>query len=267
MRLDPLDAVYDLPDDFVTMYGRDGFVVLPKVLDTSTLQEYGQEITRLVLAANPSPRPMDGRSTYDRAFLQVMNLWRSSADVERFVMARRLGRIAAALLGCTGVRLYHDQALYKEPGGGHTPWHADQYYWPLASERCCTAWIPLQETPVEMGPLAFAPGSHRLKVGRDLGISDESEQRIQAALAEAGFGQSVAPFALGDVSFHAGWTFHRAGPNVTEQARRVMTVIYMDREMRLAESHNANQVADREAWCPGVAVGELIDSPLNPVIV
>lgn len=25
-----------------------------------------------------------------------------------------------------GVRIYHDQALFKGPGGGHTPWHCDQ---------------------------------------------------------------------------------------------------------------------------------------------
>ena len=66
----------------------------------------------------------------------------------------------AKLLGVAGVRLYHDQSLYKEPGGGITPAHADQYYWPLASDRIVTAWIPLQPVPEDMGPLAFYAGSH-----------------------------------------------------------------------------------------------------------
>jgi ectoine hydroxylase-related dioxygenase (phytanoyl-CoA dioxygenase family) len=62
--------------------------------------------------------------------------------------------------------MWHDQALYKEPGGGFTPWHADQQYWPMASALCVTAWLPLQAVPMELGPLSFAPGSHLKKIGR-----------------------------------------------------------------------------------------------------
>lgn len=43
-----------------------------------------------------------------------------------------------------GVRIYHDQALNKEPGGGYTPWHCDGYYWPVQSDKIVTAWVPLQ---------------------------------------------------------------------------------------------------------------------------
>jgi ectoine hydroxylase-related dioxygenase (phytanoyl-CoA dioxygenase family) len=165
---------------------------------------------------------------------------------------------------CDGVRLYHDQALYKEAGGGITPWHADQYYWPLASDRTVTAWVPLQRTALEMGPLAFCEKSHRFQMGRDLEISDESEMTLKQALQS--FRVEESAFELGDVSFHAGWTFHRAGANTTERPREVMTVIYMDKEMRLSEPRNKNQAADRETWCPGVRVGEVIASEINPVL-
>jgi len=195
-----------------------------------------------------------------------MNLWRQDDRVRRFVFGRRLARVAAELLGVRGVRLYHDQALYKEPSGGVTPWHADQYYWPLASDRCCTAWIPLQDTPSDMGPLAFAVGSHRAALDRDLPIGDQSETALQEQLDALSLRFADEPFALGDVSFHLGWTFHRAGPNTTDQPRRVITIIYMDADMRLAEPTNENQILDAETWCPGVGVGEVIDSPLNPVL-
>ena len=46
-----------------------------------------------------------------------------------------------------GVRLYHDQALNKDPGGGYTPWHCDGYYWPVQSDKIVTAWVPLQVPP------------------------------------------------------------------------------------------------------------------------
>ena len=55
-----------------------------------------------------------------------MNLWERDVDVRKFVFGTRLARIAAELMGVRGVRMYHDQALCKLPGGGPTPWHADQ---------------------------------------------------------------------------------------------------------------------------------------------
>jgi ectoine hydroxylase-related dioxygenase (phytanoyl-CoA dioxygenase family) len=153
----------------------------------------------------------------------------------------------------------------KEAGGGFTPAHADQYYWPLASDRVVTAWVPLQPVPEDMGPIGFYARSHRFEFGRDLPISDESEARISAEMEKQGFALADDPFELGDVSFHSGWTFHRAGPNRTNRPRSVMTIIYMDKDMRLAEP-SPGQHADRDAFCPGVEVGEVIDSPKNPVL-
>lgn len=95
---------------------------------------------------------MEERDTYSRAFLQVMNLWRADDTVRALVFSKRLAAIACQLMEVDGVRIYHDQALYKEPSGGFTPWHADQYYWPLATDKTITAWIPLQATPLSMGP-------------------------------------------------------------------------------------------------------------------
>ena len=45
-----------------------------------------------------------------------------------------------------------------------------------------------------------------------------------------------------------------------------MTVIYMDQDMRLAPPKNKNQIADTERWCPNVQVGEVVASPLNPLL-
>jgi ectoine hydroxylase-related dioxygenase (phytanoyl-CoA dioxygenase family) len=195
-----------------------------------------------------------------------MNIWRNSEAVKQIVFSKRLGQIAADLLEVSGVRLYHDQALYKEPSGGHTPWHADQYYWPLASPKTVTAWIPLQETPLEFGPLEFSASSFKLTDGRDKAISDESQELLEQLLKSSGFTHSVAPFSLGEVSFHTGWLYHRAGPNLTDKMRKVMTMIYMDKDMTLKAPENKNQQADWDTWCPGVQVGALVDSPLNPVI-
>jgi ectoine hydroxylase-related dioxygenase (phytanoyl-CoA dioxygenase family) len=263
---DPLDAPYVLGDAQIAAFKRDGFICLEAVLDRVLLHRHGVAITAATIALNTETRPIEARETYSKAFLQVMNLWRADAAARALVFSQRLARIAAELLGTDGVRLYHDQALYKEPGGGITPTHADQYYWPMASDRCVTAWIPLQAVSADMGPLAFYAGSHTEAFGRDLPISDDSERRIREQMQARGFPISEAPFALGDVSFHRGWTFHRAGPNVSQHPRSVMTVIYMDAAMRLAHPSNASQEHDRHQWCPGIEVGGVIASPINPVL-
>jgi ectoine hydroxylase-related dioxygenase (phytanoyl-CoA dioxygenase family) len=263
---DDLDTPYEISAEHIARFRRDGFIKLKNVLSSETLTRYGGEITRLTIALNTEQRPLEERSTYDKAFLQVMNLWEKSPLVGCFVMGQRLGRLAAELLGVHGVRLYHDQSLYKEPGGGITPAHADQYYWPLSSDRTITAWIPLQPVPEDMGPLGFYARSQSVEFGRDLGISDESEDRITANMNRHGFEFVSGAFDLGEVSFHLGWTFHKAGANRSTQPRSVMTIIYMDAAMRLVPSLNAIQANDRDQWCPGAREGEVIDTRKNPVV-
>ncbi|GAA1939146.1 phytanoyl-CoA dioxygenase family protein [Kitasatospora viridis] len=260
-----LDLPYEgLPPTATADFNRDGFVHLSGVLSPETIARYEPTITAEVIRLNTQHLPLSERDTYGKAFLQIENLWQESAPAKELVFSRRLAGIAARLLGVHAVRLYHDQALYKEPGGGITPWHADQYYWPLSSDRTVTLWLPLQETGLDMGPLAFAPGSHNFSHGRDLPISDESEARLERLLAEQDFGDVVEPFALGDASFHRGWTFHHAGPNRGTAPRRVMTVIYMDADIRITEPTNEYQAIER--FFPGVEAGQVADSPINPVL-
>jgi len=261
-----LDAPYALPADKIRFYRENGFVTLKNVFSPETIAAYAPEITRKVHELNTLHLPMEQRTTYQKAFLQVMNIWTKSDVVKEFVFAKRLARIAAELMGTIGVRMYHDQALYKEGKGGFTPWHADQYYWPMASTHSVTVWIPLQPTPLEMGPLAFAPKSHLHDLGRELEISDQSESKIEKKLLAANLGQVEQPFELGEVSFHSGWTFHRAGRNLSDRPREVMTVIYMDEAMKLAAPRNENQQCDWDTWCPGAKVGEQINTPINPVL-
>jgi len=260
----------DLAPAALERFRRDGHVTLRGALDPARLAAVEPALTALVQARNRHAGvPWSERSTYQRAFVQVTNLWRDDPSARAFVFARDLAGLAAALLEVPSVRLYHDQALYKEPStgaGGHTPWHVDQYYWPLASDRSITAWIPLVDVPLEMGPLCFASGSHTLAAGRHLAISDASEEHCASLLRAAGCPHSVEPFQLGDVSFHLGWTYHNAPPNRTDRVRKVMTVIYIDAAMRIAAPAHDAQRHDMEVWFPGLGPGDRAASELNPVL-
>jgi ectoine hydroxylase-related dioxygenase (phytanoyl-CoA dioxygenase family) len=218
-----IDAHYPLTTQQIEFFQEHGFVKLKRVLEPSELEFFGQELTRLTFELNTQTKPLEERSTYDKAFLQVWNLWELSEIARPSVFSKRLARIATELLQVEGVRLYHHQALYKEAYGVLTPAHCDQYYWPLSNAQTVTVWVPLQAVPLEMGPLAFYSGSHRLNLGRDLEISDQSENDIRAHMETLGIPLLEGPFDLGEVSFHRGWTFHRARANSTPRLRAAMT--------------------------------------------
>jgi ectoine hydroxylase-related dioxygenase (phytanoyl-CoA dioxygenase family) len=264
--LEFLETPYVLRQEQINFYQKNRYIKLKEVLNQETLAYYNEVITEQVDRMNQEQTALEDRTTYGKAFLQLFNLWLENPRINELIFSKRIAKIAADLMEVNGVRLYHDQALFKEAGGGITPWHADQYYWPLETDKTVTAWIPLQATPLEMGPLEFSAGSHTIVEGRELEIGDESEEFLQKKLRVTDFQHVVEPFDVGEISFHSGWVFHRAGANVTNAMRKVMTIIYMDHDMKLKNPENKNQIHDWNTWCPGAKIGEIIDSPINPVL-
>lgn len=261
-----LDEPYYLTEEQIRFYEKNECIKLKEVLTADLIDYFNQRITEKVFEKNTLNIPLGQRDTYGKAFIQIFNLWLEDENIKRLVFSKRLAKLASNLMQVKGVRLYHDQALFKEAGGGITPWHADQHYWPLASNKAITAWIPLQETPAEMGPLEFSAGSQKIIEGRELSISDESEVSIKNNLKINNFPHIKEPFDIGEISFHSGWVFHRAGANSTKDIRKVMTVIYIDRDMKLKAPANKGQENDWNTWCPNVKIGEVIDSALNPIL-
>ena len=264
--LPELTTVYPVTDEQVAAFAADGFVRLAQVATREEAAAYRAPIATAVERLSTETRPLAERDSYGMAFLQVMNLWRHDPHVARFVLARRFAGVAARLLGVPRVRLYHDQALFKEPGGGYTPWHQDAMYWPLDGARCLTMWMPLVDITPAHGGLAFATGSHVDGPLSDIGISDASEEHFDRLLAERGT-RVDEPVAMqaGDASFHSGWTVHRALGNSSTAMREVMTVIWFADGLPVLEPANGAQANDLATWLPGLAPGEVAASESNPV--
>ena len=261
-----LGASYPLEPSDIDALQRDGFVLLKNVFPPELLRAYRTPLADIVARESRDLPPIEERDAYGKAFAQIMNIWTRHAHVRDFILNRKTAEIATRLLGCRGVRLWHDQALYKEAGGGATPWHCDQFYWPLSSDASITAWIPLQDTSIEHGALQFAAGSHTRDYGRDHSIQAQGDDDISAAIAADGLEVVARDFTLGDVSFHLGRTFHHANANPGAADRAAMTMIYIDQDMRVAQPRNAYQEFDQKTWAPGCAVGEPIASAINPVL-
>jgi ectoine hydroxylase-related dioxygenase (phytanoyl-CoA dioxygenase family) len=171
-----LDATIAVSNEQILSFRQKGHTLTPGLLSAAEVEEYRPAIVEAAHRYNTEKRKLEERDTYGKAFLQIMNLWREDEKVRQFVLAKRFAKIAADLLGVENVRIYHDQALFKEPGGGPTPWHQDQYYWPLDTTNTVTMWMPLVDIDVDMGMLTFASGSHKHGFALDHEISDESEE-------------------------------------------------------------------------------------------
>lgn len=261
-----LQSNFPLVATQVRDFQRDGHIYLPNVLSSDALVPYREAILKWAENFRLQQRPMHERDTYGKAFLQMMNLWEEDSKIKEFVFAKRFAQIAADLLGVKKVRLYHDQALFKEAGGGHTPWHQDQYYWPLSNTNTVTMWMPLVDIKVGMGMLTFASGSQEVKLP-PMPISDESEATIASFVLDQGFPIAAQKtMRAGDATFHKGWTLHAAPANQSDTMREVMTIIFMDAEMQVIEPQNENQEADRKRWLANKEPGTKADSLLNPII-
>jgi ectoine hydroxylase-related dioxygenase (phytanoyl-CoA dioxygenase family) len=262
-----LNQDYVLTEEQITSYRQDGHLLLKGVATQSIIVQYRPIIQSEVTRLNNETRPLHERDTYGKAFIQISNLWENSESVRPLVFMRRFAKIAAQLMGVSGVRMYHDQALFKEPGGGHTPWHQDQIYWPVDTDNTITLWMPLVDIPQEVGSMQFASGSHKRGYISKLVISDESHKTLAQYIEAENYPLvSYGAMAAGDATFHAGWTLHSAPGNPTPNTREVMTIIYVaDRTTVLEPDTNARK-NDLARWMPGLKPGDLIDSPLNPLM-
>jgi ectoine hydroxylase-related dioxygenase (phytanoyl-CoA dioxygenase family) len=265
--LPPLDGTHGVSSELVDQFGRDGHAVVRGLASVGEVTAHRPAIEAAVQRAATHQRPLAERDTYGKAFLQVPNLWTVDATAKAFTFAARFARVAAALLNVDGVRLYHDQALFKEPGGGYTPWHQDQTYWPLDTDRTITMWMPLVDVPAEVGSMTFVNGSHRAGNMGGWVIGDQSEAEFGALVAERGLSTAThGAMRAGDATFHAGWTLHRAPANGSDLMRSVMTIIYVADGVRVGEIDSPFRAFDQALWLGGAPTGSLVDGPGNPLL-
>ena len=266
MSSSPLTAHYPLTEDQRTQFQRDGFILLRDVLEPGFVEQFRKAILAVVEDVSRTHDKQGRISDYSSMFTQVTNVWRLAEAAREFVFARRFAHMAADLMGVQGTRLYHDQALVKEPGGKPTPWHQDQYYWPLDTTDTVTMWMPLVNVEARMGTMTFVPGSHRDPSFQKMAISELSHEYFEGLVRERGV--VVPSFSLnaGDATFHAGWTLHSAHGNKSSARREVMTIIFFADGARIIEPDNEYRTADLQAFLPGLKPGDLAATELNPLL-
>jgi ectoine hydroxylase-related dioxygenase (phytanoyl-CoA dioxygenase family) len=251
-----------LDHETIDRFRRDGFVVVPDLLTADEVENFGAAVTAGVAARTASDeRPFEEKSRYQQLFIQCMNLWEDRPDVRPLTFHPRLGQAAAELLGVPAVRLWHDQALYKQPGGRPTDAHQDHPYWPMKETASVTAWIPFEGSTRESGAMGYLPGSHLIGLRKFVNIFVGEPEDILSDPEVVGIEPVWVEVPKGAVAFHHGLTVHLAGANVTNRDRAVHTIIYFaDGATRGYPSpHFAVERIHIE-------IGDPIDSAVTPIV-
>lgn len=254
----------------IAAYRRDGFVVIDGLLDAEELEEWRSALDEAIAERGDvvipgfEPAPGSAEATYySKVFTQRVNLWQTNARLRRHVLDERLGHLASMLAGVEGVRLYHDQALIKEPWGNPTAFHLDVPYWSFSSNDALSVWVALDDATIQNGALLFVPGTHLdgrvdgVDIGPELGD-------LFAVVPEWGDRMPVAcPIPAGSCTFHNGLTAHGAGANMTPHRRRAMTAGFMP----LGSTFNGKTSIYPPDDLARMAVGDVLDDDRqNPVV-
>ena len=171
MRLSP-EVERLLPgEEDVAFYEEHGYYVTPKVLPDDVIDAAirgaerhwaGERDWRLPVSSGFGDwKPGDGDTIRNSEYTALQN-----REIRALVQHPIIGAIAGRLTRSSEIRLWDDQLVSKPPSAGPrgpvVGWHTDRAYWmTCTSEDMLTAWIPLHDCPVEMGPVIYVDGSHR----------------------------------------------------------------------------------------------------------
>ncbi|NNM87926.1 MAG: phytanoyl-CoA dioxygenase family protein [Phycisphaerae bacterium] len=217
----------------VAAYQENGFVLHRQFLSGAEVAELKAAVLEAIAGmgknkvADGGRKMEDGEQYYDKVFTQRLNLWRLSPAVRRYMLNPELGRMLCALADVPKIRVWHDQALIKEPFANPTAWHLDNPYWSFYSRQAISMWIALEPATTENGCMWFIPGSQKLANYQNVGIGQNLADLFKIYPRMAEIDPVCVPMQPGDCSFHNGLCAHGAGANMTRTRRIAMTCAYM----------------------------------------
>jgi len=252
-----------ISDDLIKEFQDRGFVLTPSVFDRQELADYAAAVDEEVaLRTSDDSRDVLDKSTYEQSFIQCMRLGETSQAVAPLTFHPGLAGIAAQLMAVPKVRIWQDQALYKEPGGRETDAHQDQTFWPIGDVPLISAWIPFQDVRRRDGAMAYVPRSHKPGPLQVVDITHATTPyMILDDPALLGEQPEWVDVDTGSVVWHSGFTVHQAAANDSEQTRRVFTVVFIADGYRRTKNWPVFPL-DRA----GVGVGELMQGEGLPLV-
>jgi phytanoyl-CoA hydroxylase len=259
----------------IESYRQNGFLLVEDFLDKEELTYWREAVSEAL--RERGGRKLPGKETktgeddginkdadyYGKVFDQMLNLWQTNDKIKQLMLDKNLGRMAADLAGCGGIRIWHDQALIKRPWANPTSWHLDTPFWSFSDRRALSIWIALDDATPENGCLYFIPGSYHKTGFENPGIGKNMDSVFQFYPQFIASASVAVPMKAGSCSFHNGLTIHGAGANMTNGFRRAFTCAYMPDGA--AFNGIKNILSDEQV--AKLTIGDLLhDDEQNPLI-
>ncbi|MCO5949864.1 phytanoyl-CoA dioxygenase family protein [Mucilaginibacter flavidus] len=223
----------------VDFYQENGYVIIEDFLNSAELELWREAVATAVDERNGQKIPgRAGKTGEDdginkdseylaKVFDQLINLWQTNEKVKELMFNPAIGEMAATLAQVDGIRIWHDQALFKKPWANPTSWHLDTPFWSFSDRRALSIWVALDDATFENGCLFFIPGSHKETSFENPGIGRNMDSIFNFYPSFKTSPSVAAPMKAGSCSFHNGLTIHGAHANMTPGSRRAMTCAYM----------------------------------------
>lgn len=253
--------------DNIAFYRQNGFVALPGFLSPTEL-EHWRTVTEEAVAQrleqqNGITNQRDADSYYAQVFTQCLKLAETHPDMHALMHDPKLGETAATLADVDGIRIWHDQALFKPPFGNPTSWHLDNPYWSFDSKHAISLWVALDDATLGNGCLWYLPGTHQLAEYETPGIGHNMTDLFRRYPEWREIEPVAVPCPAGTAVFHNGLTAHGAGANMTNKPRRAMTCAYMPD----GSTFNGKQNVLPDSYFASLTIGDLLnDNTINPLI-
>ena len=266
---------YELTGEQVRSYRNNGFVVIENFLSPEELEDWREKVMDAVGKRAGQKMPgKEGKTGEDdginedtgyfgKVFDQLINLWQTHEGVRKIMTDPRIGQMAAQLAGVDGIRIWHDQALFKRPWANPTAWHLDTPFWSFSDRKALSIWVALDDATPENGCLYFIPGSFHTTTFTNSSIGKNMDGIFEVYPQFAKVSSVAAPMKAGSCSFHNGLTIHGAGANMTNGFRRAMTCAYMPD----GNVYNGQPNVLPDAYLRTLALGDLLNNEVqNPLI-
>ena len=218
-----------ISDDQREIYRRDGFIVVPDLLDAAELRELRRIIAELVASAAGVDTHTDvydiepGHSRAAPRVRRIKQPHRVHRAFDAVVRKPAVMEVLTTLLGhdlrLHGSKLNMKAARYGSP----VEWHQDWAFYPHTNDDLLAIGVMLDDVDLENGPLLVVPGSHRERVwnhhgddGRFCGLVDPDQIRAEIARAVPLTGRA------GSMSFHHVRLLHGSALNTSDRDRNLL---------------------------------------------
>jgi ectoine hydroxylase-related dioxygenase (phytanoyl-CoA dioxygenase family) len=252
-----------LTDRQIEDYRRDGYLVIPRLIDGDQLAELRALTDRIVADArgvDANNELYDLEPSHTAALPRVRRLkpviFKRYAFFHALVREPKIVTILQQLLG-SSIRLYGGKLNMKSASyGSPVEWHQDWAFYPHTNDDVLATGIYLDDCDLDNGPLLVVPGSHHGPThdhhaeGRFCGAMDPGACGVDVSKAVPLMGQA------GSMTIHHARLVHGSALNRSNRQRRLLL-----HEYAAADAFPLMGVADFDEFNSRMVVGETTNQP------